>query len=82
MEAQDLHAAKNGYCPLTQCTVHIKKFDREESNYHSLKAQRPSIDKTPSKSYRHYIINSELQQTWFILYSFPVQAAVQSPDAL
>lgn len=60
MEAQDLHAAKNGYCPLTQCTVHIKKFDREESNYHSLKAQRPSIDKTPPKSYRHYINNSEL----------------------
>lgn len=59
-----------------------KKFDREESNYHSLKAQRSSIDKTPSKSYRHYTDNSELQQTWFILYSFSVQAAVQSPDAL
>lgn len=26
MEAQGLHAAKNGYCPLTQCTVHIKNL--------------------------------------------------------
>lgn len=24
MEAQGLHAAKNGYCPPTQCIVHIK----------------------------------------------------------
>lgn len=26
MEAQGLHAAKNGYCPLTQCTGHIKNL--------------------------------------------------------
>lgn len=26
MEAQGLHAAKNGYCLLTQYTVHIKNL--------------------------------------------------------
>lgn len=55
IESQGLCAAKNGYCSLTECTVHMEKNDREVCNYHSRKAQRLSIDKIPSKSYRYYI---------------------------
>lgn len=82
LEVQGLCTVKNGYSPLTQCTVHMEKNDREESNYLALRLREFPLIKLLQnhKAVTLKILNCSKLHLFFISLVFRLQ--LECPDAL